>query len=365
MKKLYTLITTMFFTAISFAQAPEKLSYQAVIRDSGDNLISNQAVGMQISILQDGTAVYTETQTPTANVNGLVSLEIGTGATTDNFSNIDWATGTYFIKTETDPAGGANYTITGTSQLLSVPYALHAETAVSVTETQTFADVVALGNTANTQLKSVTDPTDAQDAATKAYVDILQAQIAALDERIKLVEPAEVGDFRVGGVVFWVDPTDKIHGLVCAIEDQAEFIKYIDLHVQSIHGARFNAIGTGAANTDAIIATQGGATNYAAAKARFNGAGEATEWFLPSIDELIEMYKHKDIINTTALANRGGSFTDEFTYWSSSLFLDNDDPGSNEQVYVHEFEFDSSSEDGVKLYLKNGNRFSVRKVKAF
>jgi ubiquitin len=109
--------------------APEKMSYQAVIRDAANALVSNQTVGMQIRILHGNTAVYTETQTPTTNANGLVSFEIGTGITTDDFSAIDWSTGSYFIKTATDPTGGATYTITGTSALLSVPYALYAKTA--------------------------------------------------------------------------------------------------------------------------------------------------------------------------------------------------------------------------------------------
>ena len=132
MKKLHPILVVLLITATTFAQAPEKMSYQAVVRDTGDNLISNQPVGMQISILQgsaSGTAVYEETQTPTTNTNGLVSLEIGSGTVVSgDFTTIDWANDTYFIKTETDPTGGTSYTITGTSQLLSVPYALHAKT---------------------------------------------------------------------------------------------------------------------------------------------------------------------------------------------------------------------------------------------
>ena len=136
MKQLYTFLAALLITASTFAQVPEKMSYQAVVRDSGDNLITSQPVGMQISILQTtatGTAVYVETQTPTTNINGLVSLEIGTGTpVTGTFAAINWANGPYFIKTETDPTGGNSYTITGTSQLLSVPYALHAKTAENV-----------------------------------------------------------------------------------------------------------------------------------------------------------------------------------------------------------------------------------------
>lgn len=139
MKKIITICAAILMSASIFlpqqawAQAPGKMSYQAVVRDANDALISSTSIGMQISILQDtpsGTAVYIERHFPNTNANGLVSIEIGTGlVVSGDFSTIDWANGPYFIKTETDPTGGANYTITGTSQLLSVPYALYAETS--------------------------------------------------------------------------------------------------------------------------------------------------------------------------------------------------------------------------------------------
>jgi hypothetical protein len=130
---LYTTVGALLLALSSFAQAPEKMSYQAVIRGANNALVTNQQVGMQISILQGSTAVYEETQTPTSNTNGLVSLEIGTGTViSGSFTAIDWSAGTYFIKTETDPTGGTNYTISGTSQLMSVPYALYAKTSGNV-----------------------------------------------------------------------------------------------------------------------------------------------------------------------------------------------------------------------------------------
>jgi hypothetical protein len=144
MQRIFTIAAALLMTASVWAQAPEKMSYQALVRDASDALITNQAVGMQISILQGsatGTAVYEETQTPSTNANGLVSLEIGTGTVVSgDFSTIDWANDTYFIKTETDPTGGTTYTITGTSQLMSVPYALHAKTAESVTGTISYTE---------------------------------------------------------------------------------------------------------------------------------------------------------------------------------------------------------------------------------
>jgi len=115
------------------AQAPQKMSYQAVIRNSNNSLIVNTIVGMRVSILQGseaGPLVYIETHTVAANGNGLVTVQIGNGTmVTGSFSAIDWADGPYFVKTETDPAGGTNYSITATKQLLSVPYALYAETS--------------------------------------------------------------------------------------------------------------------------------------------------------------------------------------------------------------------------------------------
>jgi len=136
MKKIFTIVGVILVTASVFAQVPEKISYQSVIRNSNDQLATNQSVGMQISILQasaTGTAVYVERHFPTTNINGLVSLEIGTGTVVSgDFTTIDWASDIYFIKTETDLNGGASYTISGTNQLLSTPYALHAKTAGSI-----------------------------------------------------------------------------------------------------------------------------------------------------------------------------------------------------------------------------------------
>jgi hypothetical protein len=134
--KIFKITKTVFIIAAFFsiqalwAQAPQKMSYQAVVRNSANELIANGNVGIKISILQSspvGTVVFSETHTAVTNVNGLTALEIGGGTlVSGDFSTINWANGPYFIKTETDPLGGTNYTIVGTSQLLSVPYAQFA-----------------------------------------------------------------------------------------------------------------------------------------------------------------------------------------------------------------------------------------------
>ncbi|HRY32399.1 MAG TPA: tail fiber domain-containing protein [Bacteroidales bacterium] len=135
-KAIITLANLLIVTAVWAQSAQQYISYQAVIRNAGNALVTNQGIGMQLSILQGapgGTAVYVERHFPNTNANGLVSVEIGSGImVSGNYAGIDWAGGPYFLKTETDPNGGANYSITGTSQLLSVPYALYAITADSL-----------------------------------------------------------------------------------------------------------------------------------------------------------------------------------------------------------------------------------------
>jgi len=130
MKKI-TLTFAIFLTAITLiAQPPQSFKYQAVVRDSIGNILANNNVSFQISILQGsitGTSVYTETHDTTTNEFGLVNLEIGNGTIVNgDFSNINWGSDSFFLQFEMDEAGGTNYQLIGTSQLLSVPYSLNS-----------------------------------------------------------------------------------------------------------------------------------------------------------------------------------------------------------------------------------------------
>ena len=135
MKNLY-LIIFLFIGIAASAQAPEKMSYQAVIRDANGAILKNQNVTIQFTVIQPstpGTPVYQEFHRPTTNTNGLVSIYIGTGTVSSgNFSTVDWSSGPYFLQTEIDPTGGFNYVISSTTELVSVPYALYANVADSL-----------------------------------------------------------------------------------------------------------------------------------------------------------------------------------------------------------------------------------------
>ncbi len=129
---LLSIITLVLIGSSAFSQSPEAFKYQAVVRDATNAPLTNQAVGMRLTIQQDsiaGAVVYTETFATSSNDFGLVNLEIGTGTTADDFTTIDWASGPYFMETALDATGDTSYVVIGASQLMSVPYALYAKTS--------------------------------------------------------------------------------------------------------------------------------------------------------------------------------------------------------------------------------------------
>jgi hypothetical protein len=136
-KNITTIIAACLITITGFSQAPQRMTYQAVVRNSNDLLVQNSPVGMRVSILEGsvtGSAVYVETHLTQTNQNGLLNIEIGGGTVVTGIyeNGIFWAGGPYFLKTEIDPLGGANYTITATSELLSVPYSNYAQVSGSL-----------------------------------------------------------------------------------------------------------------------------------------------------------------------------------------------------------------------------------------
>ena len=309
MRKI-TFLFFFFLLKTLMAQVPEKFSYQAIIRDSTNALIINQSVGVRISILQgsvNGNTVYAESHSLSTNNNGLISLEMGSGTLiSGSFQSIDWSNGPYFIKSETDPAGGSNYSISNTSQLLSVPYALHSKTA----------DALTGGGTGG---------------GFSHYI----------------------GEVFAGGIIFylWKDASGAEHGLICDLNDLGTGQIWSNVTTTLI-GTAAQSSWDGQANSNAIL-TQAGHTNSAALVCNNSVNVGQTDWYLPSIDELSLMWHQRFIINKSIAGITGGSplsLTDD--YWSSTEY------GSN-------FGYTIPFLTGVIGYANKSNPRKIRAVRKF
>ena len=131
MKKVtLTLVCLSIFSILCFAQSPQLIPYQAVARNSGGNLIASQSVGLRFTVRtvsSGGSIEYRETQTSTTNELGLFSTNIGSGTiVSGTMAGISWGTDAKFLQVEIDPTGGTTYIDMGTTQLVSVPYAMYA-----------------------------------------------------------------------------------------------------------------------------------------------------------------------------------------------------------------------------------------------
>jgi hypothetical protein len=146
MKKIYSLLASLLLTTGIFAQAPQKMSYLAAIHNKSGDLIVSQDIGMKVSVLQGGetgAVAYSETHASKTDTHGMINIQIGNGTvSTGIFKDINWANNSFFIKIEIDPTGGTNYTIAGTNELMSVPYALQATKADNGITSDQAADII-------------------------------------------------------------------------------------------------------------------------------------------------------------------------------------------------------------------------------
>ena len=178
MKKFYAILCLAIASLTQLqAQAPQGFNYQATVRNSAGDLIVNTNVYFKFNVMQGSQTalpIFTETHYVPTDDLGQVNLVIGEGtASTGTFSELDWSLGSYYLGIELDTDTGNGYLAMGTTQLLSVPYALYAENSGNATATTpSLETVLAQNNSANNQqIKGLQDPTEAQDAVTKAYAE--------------------------------------------------------------------------------------------------------------------------------------------------------------------------------------------------
>lgn len=255
-KNMFLIIVGILLTASVFAQAPQKMSYQAIVRNSSNALIVSTPIGIKISVIQgsvNGTVTYSETQLQNTNMNGLVSLEIGTGTPVlGTFSNINWANGPYFIKSEIDPNGNTNYSVQGITELVSVPYALYS------------------GNT----------------------------QVSGFSHYI--------GETFNGGIIYYLyKGSDGLeHGLIVSTTETLAQWQSTSTLVNA------NRSWDGAYNTS--LMTLSPAANYI--------ANLGPNWYLPSLDELILLHHSRFQVNKALFTNSQTLLSLSLYYYSSTEY---------------------------------------------
>ena len=336
MKKMITLIIAFAYNIVFiYAQVPSAFNYQAVVRNSMGEIISNHQVSFRISILtgsETGTTVYSETHSVITNDFGLANLKVGMG---DNkigiLPSVDWHLENHFIKIELDINGGDTFTQIGTSQLLAVPYAFHASSADSITGSISETDPLFTGwdknyndltNTPNLK-DSVLTYANGSETRLSAGTDIaITGDGTTINPYVINYDESStkhyIGEFYGGGIVFYV--FDKgLHGLIASTEDLSDGIIWGNI-ATSIANAQSPY--DGVANTSAIITQVGAGSSYAAGLCDAYTGGNQSDWYLPSAWELNLLYNAAFVIsfkleNDDDSSTHGLNFSLPY-YWSST-----------------------------------------------
>lgn len=260
----------LFISILSFGQAPQGFNYQATVRNSSGELITNQNVFFKFNVMLNSPTslpVFSEThQAPTDDL-GQVNLVIGTGtASVGSFSNINWSNGSYYLGIELNT--GSGYVVMGTTQLLSVPYALYANTSGSIVN----------GESNFTHY---------------------------------------IGELYGGGIVVSVWKVNGVeHGLIASLTDLTSSVTWSNSeNANVLIGPASQSPRDGLSNTNAIVALHGGGTDYAAGICDLYSAGGFSDWYLPSIWELGQCYNAALIVNEV-LGDANGFKS--VPYWSST-----------------------------------------------
>ena len=308
MKIFYTFLIGIV-ALVANAQVPQGFNYQATVRNNAGALMTNASVQLKFSILQDtatGTVVYSESQTKTTDGLGQVSTVVGQGtALTGTFAAINWGTGTHFLAIELNTGNG--FVAMGTTQLLSVPYALYANTAGS---------------------------TSGSSGGFTHYI----------------------GEAFGGGVIFhlWKDAQGVEHGLIVDKTDLSTGQAWSNIS-QTLIGATAQSSWDGLSNSNAIVG-QAGHTSSASALCLNSTNGGQSDWYLPSIDELSLLWHSRFNVNKSLSAIGGATNLPMSAYYWSSTELDFDSDYDAWYFYCDYGDADYSSKSFT---------YYVRAVRAF
>ena len=381
MKKLFLSLLLLLTVTVVWAQVPQQISYQSLIRDGNNVVVASSPIGIKISLLQGtatGPAVYVETHSKTTNANGLVSLEIGTGTVlSGSFASIDWANGPYLIQTETDPTGGVNYSIPVVMALNSVPYALFAANGTAGPKgdkgdtgaTGAKGDAGAQGATGAAGPQGLTGPAgtkgtngaqgpigltgaagakgDKGDIGATGATGVAGAAGPKGDTGAAgtqgVAGPAGgfthyLGELFNGGIIYYlyIGSDGLEHGLIVALTESSNTWQ----RSRTTTGA--NRTEDGAYNTN--LMTDSPAAEYVASL----GSG----WYLPSIDELNLLFNNRFTVQKALRAGNNTLIEYTFLYWSSTEFSVNN-------AFVYNFG------NGYGTNVSKHSGYAVRGVKSF
>jgi len=293
MKHILALISLLIIFSTTHAQSPQGIPYQAAARNSSGAVLASTNISVRFTIrdsIATGAITYCETNSVTTSAQGMFSVHVGQGTpVSGTFAGINWGANAKFMQVEMDPAGGSSYIDMGTQQMMSVPYAL-SSASLKFTVSTTGDTLYSGGGN---------------------YMII--PGISAAN-----TPPLTIGMNYGGGKIAYIyvsgDPgyiAGETHGLIAAPSDQSTGIQWYNGSYITT-GATGMALGTGMANTNAIVAAQGSGS-YAAKLCADLVLNGYSDWYLPSREELNKLY-----INRSSI---GGFSTGR--YWSSSEYTAN------------------------------------------
>ena len=300
-------------TALAGAQGvPERMNFQAVVRDASENLLTNAEVGVRITIRQGVVNLYVETHSVRTNANGLITLSIGGGTVVSGeFSSIDWSADQCFVKTDIDPAGGTDYTISGEDQLLSVPYAMYAKSAGN-----TSSDLAAVATSGS--YNDLQDKPEGTAVGDLLYwngttwvalpIGMDGDMLAVVDGKLAWIEPSftnpSATTYKLGDV-FYEDGVAT--GVVTNVSTVGRFgyvlsftqIEDAAWSVEPLVFADMTDDNDGLNNLNSLKMVSGWTTSFPGF-AQVIGMGDG--WYVPSLNELKSIYENKTLFNKNAAA---------------------------------------------------------------